>query len=133
MRVSSCCETKALPQPQSAGPPIKNDIIRRYWTETHYRTNRHGCSVRLFSDSKPVIQTENNQGTYFSLSPRVEAVGVGVLVYWTWGYWWDWSGLIHYEDAPYMTKSSGQWGEKQIRTRSGGGCRAWPCPTHITV
>lgn len=59
--------------------------------------------------------------TYFSLSPWVEAVGVAVLVGWTWGYWWDWSGLIHYEDAPYMTEGSGQWGETQIK----GGIRWW--------
>ncbi len=51
--------------------------------------------------------TRNNQVTYFCLSPLVGAVGAAVLVYWTWGYWWDWSGLIHYEDAPYMTDSSG--------------------------
>lgn len=58
----------------------------------------------LFIDGKPVMPTENQQVTYFCPSPWAEAAVAVVLVYWTWAYWWDWSGLIHHEDAPYMTK-----------------------------
>lgn len=125
--------------PNQLGHQIKTHykILNRntQWHYTNYilKMSSLNMSLCLFTDSNPVIQIEKIQVTYFCLSPWVEAVGVAVLVYWTWGYWWDWSGLIHYEDAPYMTKSSGQWGETQIRARSDVGCRAWPCRTHITV
>lgn len=107
-------KTKLFLSPNQLGHQIKNKTIR-YWTETNFRTNMK-MSLGLFTHCNPVIQIENNQVTYFCLSPSVEVVGVAVLVYWTWGYWWDWSGPIHYEDAPYMTKRSGQWSETQIRT-----------------
>lgn len=79
-------------------------------------------------DHTLAIHIENNQLTYFCPSLWVEAVVVAVLVYWTWGYWWDWSGLIHYEGVPYMTKSSEHWGETQIRTKADGG---WARPGHV--
>lgn len=65
-------------------------------------------SLSLLTDPVVHVKKKKIRLTYFCLSPWVEVVEVDVLVYQTWGYWWDWSGLIHYEDAPYMTKGSGQ-------------------------
>lgn len=94
----SSSETKTLPQYQDSDQEHKKAVIK---------------DVSLSAERACDLQYKNrNEGTYFCPSLCVEAVVVAVPVCQISEYWWDWSGLIHYEDALYMTeKGNGQWSE----------------------
>lgn len=61
----------------------------------------------------------------------VAAAGVAVLFCRTWGYWWGWSARSRCEDAPYVTNSGGQLGEKQVSS-GGGELEVDAGPGHVT-